>query len=325
MSTRRHFVQTCAGGLAAAALPGFAQAGFPSKPLALVDPFTAGSNTDYFSRLLADRLGPLLGGQVVVENKAGAGGIVGADYVAKAKPDGYTLGMASVSTLCAGPAVHSGVRYDPVKDFTYITKLVTLPSVLVVNNKFPARDFRELLAQGKAQPGRISFGMPGVGSAGHVLLEYLMHLAGVKFLPVPYKGSGPMLTDLIAGQLDAMSDNIPSVLPHIRSGAVRALAVRDVKRLSVLPDVPTYAELGLREVSQPLWFGLVGPAKMPAAIVDSIRAAAHKSIAEPGFVEKTQALSATVSPSSSKEFAADAAALLDKLRQVVKVAGIKPE
>jgi tripartite-type tricarboxylate transporter receptor subunit TctC len=325
MNTRRHFLQTCAGGCAAAALPAFAQERFPSKPLALVDPFTAGSNTDYFSRLLADRLGPLLGGQVVVENKAGAGGIVGADYVAKAKPDGYTLGMASVSTLCAGPAVHSGVRYDPVKDFTYITKLVTLPSVLVVNNKFPVRDFRELLEQGKAQPGRISFGMPGVGSAGHVLLEYLMHLANVRFLPVPYKGSGPMLTDLISGQLDVMSDNIPSVLPHIRSGAVRALAVRDMKRLSVLPDVPTYAELGLREVSQPLWFGLVGPAKMPPALVDRIRAAAHKAIAEPSFVEKTLALSASVSPSSSKEFADDAAALLAKLRQVVKVAGIKPE
>ena len=325
MDTRRHFLQTCAAGMAAASLPGVAQERYPSKPLSLVDPFTAGSNTDYFSRLLSDRLGPLLGGQVVVENKAGAGGIVGADYVAKAKPDGYTLGMASVSTLCAGPAVHSGVRYDPVKDFTYITKLVTLPSVLVVNNKFPARDFRELLEQGKAQPGRISFGMPGVGSAGHVLLEYLMYLANVRFLPVPYKGSGPMLTDLISGQLDVMSDNIPSVLPHIRSGAVRAVAVRDVKRLSVLPDVPTYAEMGLRDVSQPLWFGLVGPAKMPVALVDRIRTAAHKAIAEPGFVEKTLALSATVSPSSSKEFAADAAALLAKLRQVVKVAGIKAE
>lgn len=325
MTTRRHFLQASAAGAGAIALPSFAQAYWPAKPVSLVDPFTAGSNTDYFSRLLADRLGPLLGGQVLVENRAGAGGLVGADYVAKAKPDGYILGLASVSTLCAGPAVHTSSRYDPAKDFTYITKLVTLPSVLVVNNKFPARDFKSLMEQAKAQPGRISFGVPGVGSAGHVLLEYMMHLANVRFLPVPYKGSGPMLTDLISGQLDVMSDNIPSVLPHVQSGAVRAVAVRDMKRLSVLPDVPTYAELGLPDVSQPLWFGLVGPAKMPPAIVERIRAAAHKAIAEPGFVAKTQALSATVSPSTSKEFAAEATALLVRLQRVVKTAGIKPE
>lgn len=325
MDTRRLFLQACAASAGSLALPTRAQTAWPSKPVSLVDPFSAGSNTDYFSRLLADRLGPLLGGQVVVENKAGAGGMVGAGHVAKARPDGYTLGLASVSTLCAGPALRPGQGYDPVKDFTYITKLVTLPSVLVVNNRLPARNFRELLEQAKAQPGRISFGMPGVGSAGHILLEYMMHLANVRFLPVPYKGSGPMLIDLISGQLDVMSDNIPSVLPSIQNGNVRALAVRDVKRLSVLPDVPTYAELGLPDVSQPLWFGLVGPANLPEAIVTRLRTATHKAMAEPGFVAKTQALSATVSPSNSRDFAADAAALLGKLQQVVKTAGIKTE
>jgi len=325
MTTRRNFLQASAFAGAAAAWPALAESPWPNRPLSLIDPFTAGSNTDYFSRLLSERLGPSLGTQVIVENKPGAGGILGAEFVARAKPDGYTLGMASVSTLCAGPAVHAGVRYDPARDFTYITKLVTLPSVTVVNNRFAARTFKDLIAMAKAQPGRITFGVPGIGSAGHVLAEYMMHIADVQFLVVPYKGSGPMLTDLIAGQLDVMSDNIPSVLPQVQGGTVRPIAVRDMKRLSVLPDVPTYAEMGFVSVSQPLWFGLVGPAKMPDAVVNRIRAASHKALADPGFVAKTLAMSAAVSPSSSKEFAADATALYAKLREVVKIAGIKAE
>lgn len=327
MNTRRHFLQSAAGAAAAIALPATAQGAWPRQPITIVDPFSAGGNTDYFARLLADRLTPLLGTQVLVDNKPGAGGLIGATYVAKAKADGYTLGLASVSTLCAGPAVHppSAVRYDPIKDFTYISKLVTLPSLLVVNPRMPARDFKELLAMAKAQPGKVSFGVPGIGSAGHVLLEYMMKLAGVRFLTVPYKSGGTMLTDLMAGQLDVLSNNIPDVLPHVKSGAVRALAVRDTRRLPMLPDVPTFKELGLAEVSQPLWFGLVAPAGLPEPLAQQIRAATHKAMVDRAFVDKTLAVSASLSPTTGAEFQADAAALLAKLREVVKASGIKPD
>jgi tripartite-type tricarboxylate transporter receptor subunit TctC len=327
MTTRRTFLAASAAGAASIAMPAAAQNAWPRQPITIVDPFPAGGNTDYFSRLLADRLGPLLGTQVVVENKAGGGGLIGATHVARAKNDGYTLGLASVSTLCAGPAVHppASVRYDPVKDFAYISKLVTVPSLLVTSPKLAVRDFRDLVAQAKARPGRISFGVPGIGSAGHVLTEYLMKLADARFLMVPYKSGGTMLTDVISGQLDVLSTNIPELLPHVKSGAIRALAVRDNRRLAVLPDVPTYAEMGLPEVSAPLWFGLVAPAGTPEPILARIRAATHKSMVDRGFVDKTLAVSASISPTSGPEFQQDAAALLAKLREVVKTAGIKPD
>ena len=328
MTTRRRLIQAAAGAAAASlGWPLRAQGAWPQQPITLVDPFSAGGNTDYFARVLADRLGPLLGTQVVVENKPGAGGLVGATHVAKAKPDGYTLGMASVSTLCAGPAVHpaASVRYDPIKDFSYITKLVTVPSLLVASPKLAARGFQDLLAMARAQPGRVSFGVPGIGSAGHVLLEYMSKLAGVRFLTVPYKSGATMLTDLIAGQLDVLSNNIPDVLPHVKSGAVRALAVRDTRRIAALPDVPTYAELGLAEVSQPLWFGLVAPAGVPQPVLARLRAATHKAMVDRAFVDKTLAVSASLSPSTGPEFQAEAAALLARLRDVVRTAGIKPD
>lgn len=326
MTIRRDILRAGAAGAAALALPAFAQA-WPARPITLVDPFPAGSNTDYFSRLLADRLGPLLGTQVLVDNKAGAGGLIGATYVAGAKADGYTLGLASVSTLCAGPAVHppTSVRYDPVKDFSYISKLVTVPSLLVSNPKLPVRDFKELVALAKSRPGKVSIGVPGIGSAGHVLTEYLMRLTGMRLLIVPYKSGGTMLTDLIAGQLDLLSTNIPELLPHVRTGAIRPLAARDNRRVAALPDVPTFADLGLAEVSAPLWFGLVAPAGVPEPILARLRAATHKAMVDRGFMDKTLAVSASISPSSGPEFQKDAAQLLARLREVVKTAGIRPE
>ncbi|MEP6792201.1 MAG: tripartite tricarboxylate transporter substrate binding protein, partial [Ramlibacter sp.] len=317
MITRRQLLSASA---AAVALPARAQRGWPNQTITLVDPFPAGGTTDYFSRMLADRMGPLLGTQVVVDNKAGAGGTIGATYVAKAKADGYTIGMASVSTLCAGPAVQpaAAVRYDPAKDFSYITRVATSPSLMVSSLKLPARDFKELVAMARAQPGRISIGVPGLGSAGHVLTEYLMRLADMKLLLVPYKSGGTMITDLISGQLDTLSTNLPELLPHVRNGTMRALAVRDTRRLLALPDVPTYKELGLGPVSQPLWFGLVAPPGVPEPVLARIRAAAHKAMVEPGFVDRTLAVSSSISPSSGPEFRADALALLATMREVVK-------
>ncbi|MEO7547179.1 MAG: tripartite tricarboxylate transporter substrate binding protein [Ramlibacter sp.] len=324
---RRQFLQTSALGAAAVALPALAQKAWPNQPITLVDPFAAGGSTDYFSRLLAERLGPLLGTQVVVDNKAGAGGLIGATYLAKARADGYTIGMASVSTLCAGPAIQpaSAQRYDPARDFSYISKLVTLPSLLVSNPKLPVKDFRDLIALAKSRPGRVSCGVPGLGSAGHVLMEYLMKLADVRFLMVPYKSGGTMTTDLISGQLDILSNNIPEVLPHVKAGLVRPLAVRDTRRLAALPDIPTYKEMGLAEVSQPLWFGLIAPAGVPEPLLAKIRQATHKAMVDRSFIDRTLAVSGSISPSSGPEFKTDAMALLATLRDVVKSSGLKLE
>jgi tripartite-type tricarboxylate transporter receptor subunit TctC len=326
MIHRRHFLHAAAATLA---LPASARAAaWPDRQtITLVDPFAPGGSTDYFSRLLADRLGPLLGTQVVVDNKAGAGGLIGATHIARSKPDGLTLGMASVSTLCAGPAVQpaSAMRYDPLKDFSYISKLVTLPSLLVASPKLPVANWQDLVALARSKPGRVSIGVPGLGSAGHVLTEYLMKLADVRFLLVPYKSGGAMTTDLISGQLDLISNNIPEVLPHVKAGNARPLAVRDLRRLGVLPDVPTYKELGLAEVSAPLWFGLIAPAGVPEPVLAQIRSAMHKAMVEPGFLDKTLAVSGSLSPSTGAEFKADAAALLARLRDVVKSAGIRAE
>jgi tripartite-type tricarboxylate transporter receptor subunit TctC len=326
MTNRRMMIQGASAAVIGLTLPSAKAAKWPEQPITIVDLSAAGGNTDYFARLLADRLAPILGTSVVVDNKPGAGGVLAATHVHRAKPDGYTLGIAAVSTLCAAPAVNpAAVKYDPIKGFSYISKLVTLPSLLVTNNKLPVRSFEDLLALAKAQPGRLTCGVPGIGSAGHVLMEYFMKLAGVKLLIVPYKAGGAMLTDLISGQLDILSNNIPELLPHVKSGSIRALAVRDNRRLAALPDIPTYKELGLPEVSAPLWFGLVGPAGIPAPILDQLRAATHKAVVDRGFLDKTLAVSASISPSSGPDFQREAEAMYHRLQQVVRDVGIKPD
>ena len=295
---------------------------YPERPVTLLDPFTAGSNTDYFSRALADEMGKLLGQPMVVENKAGGGGSVGAEAVARAKPDGYMLGMASVSTLVSNPALNKALRYDPLTDFTLITTLVTLPSATVVLATSPIKTLDDLIKAAKANPGTVSFASPGVGSAGHVLLEHFSHLAGAKFNHVPYRGSGPMQTDLLGGQIDVASDNIPSLMPHIQSGKLRVLAIRDLKRLPQLPNAPTYRELGYEPVSQPLWFGLVGPAGMPRDLVKRLSEAAHQAMKSPAFQQKATMAATTVAPSTPEEFHALVKRWLEQFKTTVQTARI---
>lgn len=310
---------------AALAGPLAAQTRYPDHPITLLDPFTAGSNTDFFSRVLGEEMSKLLGQPIVVENRAGGGGSVGAEIVARAKPDGYTLGMASVSTLVANPAVNKSLRYNPLTDFSLITTLVTLPSATVVLANSPYKTLDDLIKAAKAKPGTISFASPGVGSAGHVLLEHFSHLAGIKFNHVPYRGSGPMQTDLLGGQVDVSSDNIPALLPHIQSGKLRVLALRDVKRLPQLPNVPTYKELGFEAVSQPLWFGLVGPAGMPKDLVKRLNEVAHQAMKTPTFQQKAAMAATTIAPSTPEEFQAIVKRWLEQFKTTVQVARIMPE
>lgn len=322
---RRVLLSTAFAAALAPALAPFtwAQDRYPARPITLVDAFSAGGSSDIFARILAAQMGPLLGGSVVVENRAGAGGALGADYVAKAKPDGYTLGLATVSTLASNPAVNPKLSYDPQRDFAYITKLLVVPSVLVVHPSLPVHNLRELIALAKAKPETVSFASPGNGSAGHLLLEQFMQVVGARFIHVPYRGSPNATNDLLGGQIQVSSDNLPSMLPHIQAGRVRAIVVRDNKRLELLPDVPTYAEAGYPELSNPLWFGLVAPAGTPADIVAQLNAAADRAVASSVFQDRLKSVGATAAASTPEAFRSEAAELLGRYRKVAKAANIQ--
>ena len=307
---------------AAIAQPLHARADGRGQPLVLIDPFTAGSNTDYFSRALAQAMAPLIGRPVLVENRAGGGGSVGAEAVARAAADGRTLGLASVSTLVANPALNRSLRYDPLKDFTLISTVVTVPSAAVVPATSPIRTLDQLVRLARARPGTISYASPGIGSAGHVLLEHFAHLAGARFLHVPYRGSAPFLSDLLAGRIDVASGNTPTLLAGIRSGQLRSLAVRNLTRLAQLPDTPTYQELGYGAVSAPLWFGLVGPAGLPRPVAERLQHAVHQAIASPAFRSQAQAVAATVSASTPEQFQSLVREGLTRYRSVVRTARI---
>lgn len=310
---------------AALALPllASAQAAYPTKPVRLIVPFAAGGTTDIVARLLADKMGPILGTTVVVENKAGAGGTIGIDAVAKAAPDGYTLGMATVSTHGANPAVYTKLPYDAVKDFQPITNVMSVPSVFVVNPKVPAKSMKEFIALAKKEPGKYTFASPGNGSLGHVNIEQFMDLAGIQLMHVPYKGAGQAATDALAGVVDAMTDNLPSTLPNVKAGRLRALAVLSPQRSSALPDVPTYKELGFEAMSEGGWFGLVAPAGTPPAVVAKLNEAAHKAMQDPEFKKRTAEVSGIPMANTPEQFAQQIRAMLDKYARIAKQANIK--
>lgn len=318
-------------GLAAAAAvftlgAAFAQpAAFPDRTIVIVDPAVAGSGTDFFSRPLAEEMSKILGIPVVVENKPGAGGALAAEFVARAKPDGHTLGLAAVSTHAANPAVNKSLRYDPVKDFAAITTMVTLPSVTVVRADSPIRSLKELVDAAHDAPGKVTIAGPGIGTAAHVLLEQFSRLAGVRFSYIPYRGSGDMLADLLGGRVDAASDNIPTLLPHLREGRLRALVVRDWSRVALLPDVPTYKELGFEAVSFPLWFGLVAPAGTPPYVVRLLNEAAQSAMRTPAFQLRVEAGSARYSPSTPEQFQAQIQEWRDRFKLTAEQAGIRSE
>ncbi len=298
---------------------------FPAKPIKLVVPFAPGGSTDLVARMLAERMGPLLGQTVTVDNRGGAGGTLGADLVAKATPDGYTLLMGTVSTHGASPAIYRKIPYDPVKDFQPITNVMSVPSVFVVNPKIPAKTMRDFIAMAKAAPGRHTFASPGIGSLGHANVENFAHLAGIQLLHVPYKGAGPALNDALAGQVDALTDNLPSALPHIQAGRLRALALLSPQRSSLLPDVPTYRELGFEELSEGGWFGLMAPAGTPPAVVARLREAAHRAMEDASFKAQAEKIGGVSMANTPDEFAQQIKQALARYQRVARVANIQPE
>ncbi|HEV2629273.1 MAG TPA: tripartite tricarboxylate transporter substrate binding protein [Pseudolabrys sp.] len=277
-TTRRIFL---AGALATAMGTGAWAQTYPDRPIHIIAPFPPGGLVDVLARALGDEMSRSMGQPVVVENKPGAGGNIGADIAAKAAPDGYTLLMTSPGIQSINQFLYKSMPFDPDKAFVPISMVADMSMVVVVHPKTGITTLKQLVDFAHAHPGKLNFGSAGIGTTGHLGLELLMHAGHMKFTHVPYKGAAPSVTDLIAGQIDGVVDNPPTVLAHIKAGSIRALAVAGKERLSVLPDVPTAAEAGLPDWEASSWFGLVAPAGTSKAIVDRLHAEVVKAVKSP--------------------------------------------
>ena len=294
--------------LAAAALlsagTAFAQAPYPSQRITLIVPFPPGAATDIIARTLAKKMTETLGQLVIVENKAGATGSIGAQYVAKSQPDGYTMLVGTTSSHTMGPQTMKKPLFDSVKDFKPVTLIAWAPNVLVVNPKVPADSVTKLIELAKAQPGKFNYASSGNGSSIHVAGALFEQLAHVQMKHVPYRGAGPALADLIGGQVDLMFDTVAQSLPHIKAGRLRALGVTTTQRSSSLPDVPTIAEAGLPGYEMAAWIGLLAPAATPDSIVQKVQAEVARIVKTPDVIEALRPLGLELAATSSDEFAA---------------------
>ncbi len=311
--------------LSAALAPAGASAQrWPSRPIHLVVPYVAGGPVDVSARLLGGKLQAALGQPVVVENKPGAGGNIGADYVAKSAPDGYTLVMGAIATHAINPALYSNIPYDPVKDFRHIALVVQVPNVLVVNNEVPARNVAEFIALAKANPGKLDFASGSTGSTGHLAGELFKQMTGTYMVHIPYKGAAPAVMDLVAGRVQLMFDNLASALPNIKAGKVRALAVTTLKRSGFLPDVPTLDESGLKGFDLTTWWGVMGPARTPEPVVERLAADISKILEDPE-VKSRFATMGSEAPTvrSPREFTAFVQKELKTYSELVKRSGAK--
>ncbi|WP_427313127.1 Bug family tripartite tricarboxylate transporter substrate binding protein [Cupriavidus sp. H39] len=298
---------------------GLAQAqSYPAKPIRLIVPFAAGGTTDIVARAVSDGLGRELGQPVVVENRGGGGGAIGADALAKSAPDGYTLGIATVSTMATNPATNPKNPYDPLKDFAPITNLVNVPNVLTVNPKVPAKTLKEFVAMLKANPGKYSYASAGKGSISHLDGELFKDITKTDMVHIPYRGSGPALNDTLAGQVNAQFDNLPSSMPHIQAGKLRALAVAAPKRVEGLPDVPTFAEAGMKDMNNMAWYGLVAPAGTPAAIITRVHDAAVKALQDPNVKRRLADSGAYTDGNTPAQYAAQIKRELDLRKKIAR-------
>jgi tripartite-type tricarboxylate transporter receptor subunit TctC len=321
---RKMFLMAAAGLLALASAV-HAEPGYPTKPIRLIVPFAPGGSTDVLARLLAEALRPELGQPVIVENKAGAGGNIGGDFVAKAPPDGYTLLIAAAGPTVINPSLYARMPYDPAKDLRPVTLLIQEPNLMAINPKIPAKTVPEFIAYAKSRPTEVSFGSPGNGSPAHLAGEWFNQLTGTTMVHVPYKGTGPALNDLIAGQIAMMIDNMPALWPHVQSGKLRALAVSTDKRATAAPDLPTVAESGVKGFAFGAWKGLMAPAATPPEIVERLHAAATKALAKPDFRKRLIDLGAEPVGNTPEQFAAYMRAEVSKWTQVVKATGARIE
>jgi tripartite-type tricarboxylate transporter receptor subunit TctC len=296
---------------------------YPNKPIRLVCPFPPGGAVDIASRSVAQALSQQLGQPVTVDNRPGAGGNIGAEIVAKAAPDGYTLLMATSNILAINPALYSKVPFDSLKDFAPISIVVSLNNVLVLNPGVPYKSVQEVIAAAKAQPGKLTYASSGNGTSIHLSGELFKSMAGVNMLHIPYKGSAPAVTDLLAGQVNMMFDNIPSSLPHIKAGKLRALAVTGSKRSHSLPDLPTIAEAAIPGYESYVWFGVVAPAGTPPEIVKRLNAELAKAAVTPEFRDRLMGQGYDVLSTTPEQMTASIRSEMAKWGKIVKDSGAK--
>lgn len=308
------------GLLALAPLSAHAQA-YPTKPITIIVPFSAGGATDILARVVGQYMAKDLGQPVIVDNRAGAGGNIGTQAVARATPDGYTILMGTVGTHAINQSLYGKLPFDPIKDFAPLTRVALVPNLLVANPAQPFKTVKEMLAYAKANPGKVTFGSSGSGSSIHLSGELFKHMAGVDIQHVAYRGSAPAVNDLLGNHIAVMFDNMPSAIGHVKSGKLRPLAVTTPKRSPALPDVPTIAEAGVPGYEATSWFGLLAPAKTPAPIVAKLNASILKALADPDVKKKLMEQGAEPHPETPEQFAEFIGTETAKWGKIVKQSG----